>query len=510
MATYKVGKDGKAQSGLKAGDVVVTGGGTYTITGVNADGSYKSTLTDKNTTTSNYKGSYASTGSSTGGGKGGSTGSAGGKGGGQYTGSSASSGSGYYSPKGGGSGGYVPKGDWEGDRMQSQAVQDQLQGYRDQFLAAQQAGDQAGMDAAHAAAEALRGQYGYSGGSDGSEYLPFGQNAGKFSYGPAPTYSDPYTSDIDRLVDAILNRDDFSYDATKDPLYAQYKDQYQREGQRAMEDTLGQVSARTGGLASSYATTASQQANQYYAQQLADKIPELYQLAYQMYLDDIDLKAQDLGLLQSVSNTAYNRYRDTMNDWRADRDFAYGQYRDDIADNRYESEWDYGVGRDQVDDERYESSQAYQKATDLLSAGIMPDEALLKQAGISAQQAAAWIAGQKRSYSGSGGGYGGGSGEDDYDGLFAAARQSGTPKSYIANHYKEYGFSSQSGLYEKYSAWNEDLEGTQWGDYSREILERAKHETMPQEVIDASIQLAIQEGRISEDEAEKLYLMLSL
>ena len=52
--------------------------------------------------------------------------------------------------------------------------------------------------------------------------------------------------------------------------------------------------------------------------------------------------------------------------------------------------------------------------------------------------------------------------------------------------------------------------GMERDDVSVEILERAKHETMPQEVIDASIQLAIQEGRISEDEAEKLYLMLSL
>jgi|GEM_PF-2037079 len=64
-ATVKVGADGKAPSGLAVGTQVVTGGGTYTITGVNADGSYKSTLTNKNQTTSNYSGS--SGGSSSGG-----------------------------------------------------------------------------------------------------------------------------------------------------------------------------------------------------------------------------------------------------------------------------------------------------------------------------------------------------------------------------------------------------------------------------------------------------------
>lgn len=59
MATYKVGSDGRAQSGLSVGDEVVTAGGTYKITGVNADGSYKSTLSDANQTTGNYAGSYS-------------------------------------------------------------------------------------------------------------------------------------------------------------------------------------------------------------------------------------------------------------------------------------------------------------------------------------------------------------------------------------------------------------------------------------------------------------------
>ena len=41
MGTYR-SVNGKAPSGLKAGDKVVTGGGTYTITGVKSYGSYNS------------------------------------------------------------------------------------------------------------------------------------------------------------------------------------------------------------------------------------------------------------------------------------------------------------------------------------------------------------------------------------------------------------------------------------------------------------------------------------
>ena len=74
----KAGSDGKAPSGLAVGDRVVTGGGTYEITGVNPDGTYESKLVDKNQTTYNYGGKYDD---APGGGSGGS-GSGGGSGGG--------------------------------------------------------------------------------------------------------------------------------------------------------------------------------------------------------------------------------------------------------------------------------------------------------------------------------------------------------------------------------------------------------------------------------------------
>ena len=47
--------NGKAPTGLREGDKVITGGGTYQITGFNEDGSYKSQLVDASTTTSTAK-----------------------------------------------------------------------------------------------------------------------------------------------------------------------------------------------------------------------------------------------------------------------------------------------------------------------------------------------------------------------------------------------------------------------------------------------------------------------
>ena len=59
MALYRVQSNGKAPTGLQAGDEVVTGGGTYRILGVNADGSYRSALSNQQQTIYNYRGSDA-------------------------------------------------------------------------------------------------------------------------------------------------------------------------------------------------------------------------------------------------------------------------------------------------------------------------------------------------------------------------------------------------------------------------------------------------------------------
>lgn len=314
-------------------------------------------------------------------------------------------------------------------------------------------------DYAHKMAEDIRAKYQYSGGDDGSEYLPFMNQYGTFPYPQPQKYTDQYSSRIDEMLDKLLNRDKFSYDYTKDPLWQQYQSQYLREGERAMQDTLGQLSARTGGLSSSWAQTAGQQAQNYYASQAADKIPELYQLAYNMYLKDIDTQIQDLGLLNDMSDRQYDRYRDTMSDWMNDRNFAYGVYRDDIGDDRYKNEWNYNVNRDQIGDKRYENETAYNRALQLLQAGIMPGSDVLTQAGLTASQAAGILANRSK---GSSGGSGGrraspsGGGGADWSKLedWVAKYGEDSAEDYIGEHYKELGYSSKSAAL---SGWKNHL-----------------------------------------------------
>ena len=58
MGIFKVQSNGKAPAGLAVGDQVVTGGGTYVITGVKTDGSYSSVLLNQSQTTYSYRGKY--------------------------------------------------------------------------------------------------------------------------------------------------------------------------------------------------------------------------------------------------------------------------------------------------------------------------------------------------------------------------------------------------------------------------------------------------------------------
>lgn len=324
------------------------------------------------------------------------------------------------------------------------------------------AGDQAGMDAAHRQAETIRNRYGYSGGSDGSQYLPFGAgkeefsyesapsyvskyqeqidrltnsllNRGEFTYDqPAPTYENQYQQQIGDLADSILNREEFSYNPETDPLYGQYQKAYTREGQRAAADAMGQYAAMTGGMPSTAAMAASQQAGNYYAAQMADKIPELYQLAYSMYQDEGDAMRANLDMLTALEQGDYNKYLNLLTQYNTDRDFAYGQYRDeildtrndlsalsaleqasynqylnalsqyntdrnfaynqyrdDVADNRYNLEWNYQAGRDQLSDQRYDDETAYNREQDAWERSQYEDETEYSRAMERAQLLAA-------------------------------------------------------------------------------------------------------------------------
>lgn len=283
---------------------------------------------------------------------------------------------------------YIPKGAYfdadmsEEDKALVQTLQDAWSTYSAK-------GDQQGMDTAHRQAESIRAKYGYSGGADGSDYIevPKIQTGEQFSYTSAPQYVSRWQTLIDQAANSILNREAFSYDHTQDPLYQQLNQSYTQKGQQAMEDTLGIVSQRTGGLASSYATQAGQQAYNGYMGELADKIPELRQLAYAMYMDEGDQMRANLEMLQGMENQNYNQYLDRLNQFNTDRNFQYGVNRDAVSDQRYADEWQYQKDRDTVADQRYSNETAYGKERDALSRNRYDAETLAQYGDFSGYKA---------------------------------------------------------------------------------------------------------------------------
>lgn len=147
-------------------------------------------------------------------------------------------------------------------------------------------------------------------------------------------YVSKYGDQIQALLDKILNRDPFQYDFNADPMYQMYKDRYLQQGRMAMQDTMGDAAALTGGYGNSYAATAGQQAYQSYLQGLNDRIPDLRDFAYNAWLNEGDRMNSHLSILQGLDDTDYARYRDTVGDYKDELNYYYNKYGD-MSDREY-------------------------------------------------------------------------------------------------------------------------------------------------------------------------------
>lgn len=289
--------------------------------------------------------------------------------------------------------------------------------------------------AANKGAEGIRNSFGeYSGGQDGSGFYATQLSPNHFEYESAPTYNNQYAGTIDSLLNQqlnygdysysgtkptynnrydaqiqellgdILNREDFAYDPNTDPLYSQYRKQYTREGDRAVANALAEAAAASGGQVSSFAQTAAGQAGNYYAAQLTDKIPELWQLAYQKYMNDENLKFSDLAAVQGAEQSDYDKYLNELMQFNTDRNFDYGvwsdgydrivtnlgtvsgleqqdyaKYQDQLNQYNTDRNFNYGQHLDEIDSQTLERNEALDRAVLAASYG---DYTLLNEMGI--------------------------------------------------------------------------------------------------------------------------------
>lgn len=159
---------------------------------------------------------------------------------------------------------------------------------------------------AHDALNKIRSKYGFTS-TDGSDYVPL--DPASDVYGGYKDFENPYTDQINQLINYISNRE---YDPESDPAYQAYKAQYERNASAAANSAMAQAAGNTGGIANSYAMALGNAAQQAYMKQLSDVIPTLQQ---QDYADRMSL----LQNLNSLQSSAYDRYANG-------RDFDYNAW----------------------------------------------------------------------------------------------------------------------------------------------------------------------------------------
>lgn len=278
MGIYRVEKGGQAPAGLTTGDRVVTGGGTYEITGVKPNGKYTSKLVDEGTTIHNYGNDYDTVDSG------------------------------------------IPG---TSRRTKERVTQ---------------------MESGYTPSSAVRAAQSYLAGVQGSK---------------PGAYESRWGAELDALYDKITNREKFKYDVYDDPMYQQYKMQYQNLGRTAMMDTMGQAAALTGGYGSSYGQSVGQQTYDAYLQSLNDVVPELYGQAYQQYSDEGARMLNQWSMLNDREQQDYSKYRDQMSDYFNElslaQSAAQAAEQDDYS--RWAAERSYWLQKQQDEQSYYAAAQ---------------------------------------------------------------------------------------------------------------------------------------------------------
>lgn len=142
-------------------------------------------------------------------------------------------------------------------------------------------------------------------------------STGSFTYGKQ--------DQLDDLTQKVVNGGSFTYDPNNTSAAAVRK-RYLREAERAREDTMAKAAAGSGGVPSSYAVTAAQQAGDYHVAQLADREAELEQTAYQRYLQEFQKNISQLGALTDERDFDYTAYLNQIQKDREDMQSAINLY----------------------------------------------------------------------------------------------------------------------------------------------------------------------------------------
>lgn len=259
-------------------------------------------------------------------------------------------------------------------------------------------------------------------------------------------WKNPYQEELDAAIKRLQENSGGAYkwDPENDTAMQEYRKTYLREGDRTMRDTLGAYAKQTGGLASTQAIAAASQAADNYKAQLADKVPELEQQAYNRWYNEKQTARQDqynyLSAIMNAGSAAQSEYslriNEALNRWQqlgyaddqvssvlgvgvgtptTDQSYQNWQKMQAQQDADWQREqWRYQQELDKYSQNEQQRQNAYNLAMTMLQLGQMPSAEMLAQAGISGEDAKRILAGVQAQSGGYSGGSGGRSGGGSY------------------------------------------------------------------------------------------------
>lgn len=147
-------------------------------------------------------------------------------------------------------------------------------------------------------------------------------------------YAGTHKEALNNLLNEIMNREDFEYDVDKDQMFQQALASAMGSGKTAMQDTMGQAAALTGGYGSTYATTAGNQAYNAFIEDAYNNLPEYYNMALAAYEAEGQQMLQQYSVLDAADTKEYGQWYDEINlEYQRTRDMVNDDYNAWSANN---------------------------------------------------------------------------------------------------------------------------------------------------------------------------------
>lgn len=186
------------------------------------------------------------------------------------------------------------------------------------------------------------------------------------TYTPGRYVSQYDTSEIEGKLKGWLNEIDnyeqFKYDLNADMLYKQHVDNAMMQGQTAMQDTMAQAAALTGGYGNSYAAAVGNQVYQNYITQANNNIPAFQQMAMDVWQSGLDQLLTQYNAGTQQLNNLLNLDAQALARWQANENLAFSAWQAN-EQNAY-NQW--LAGYNQVNDQYNLGNDYYNR---LLSMG---------------------------------------------------------------------------------------------------------------------------------------------